>query len=487
MKTLSMGGGGNMTFSVNEIKKYVEEWLEENKEEFYNLSDFIWDNPELGLEEFSAFTAVTKILEEHDYKVESGIGDMPTAFIATYGTEGPVIGVNVEYDCLPGLSQEKDKPFPSPIIEGAPGHGCGHNILCGAAVKVGIALRYVIEKYNLKATIKLLGSPYEEASVGKALVGRVGGYKGVDCVLDWHPWHYNKADYDKCNSVFVINFNFKGKMSHGAYPWIGRSAFDAAMLFGHALEMLREHIIPSGPDAAHTINYTFTDVGAEFANIVPDRTVVQLYGRFSTLDVSKDAFNRIMDAAEGCAKATGTTVEPKIITYTHNKIPNKILAEVVHSNMQRYGAPGFTKDEQNFVKEMQRYSKLEPTGLKTDIDPFGPSETIICDTSEFSWNAPYATFWLAMGPTSGWHNWMITACAGNTIGHKTMDRAAQIISASAIDLITNPDIIDKAKVEWKERMGSNTYECLLPEGHKAPLGVNASVMNKYFPNRKKHI
>lgn len=465
----------------------MEKWLKENKQQFYDLSDFIWSNPELGLEEFGAFSKITDLLKKHDFAIESGIGGMPTAFIATYGDGGPTIGINVEYDCLPGLSQQKDKPYPCPVINGAPGQGCGHNILGSSAVRAGVAIRHAIESYGLKATIKLFGSPYEEASVGKALVGRTGAYKDVDCFLDWHPWHYNRADYDKCNSVFVIKFHFNGKMSHGAYPWQGRSAFDAAMLFGHAIEMLREHIIPAGPDAAHTINYTFTDVGAEFANVVPDRTDVQLYGRFNTLEVSKDAYDRIIKAAEGCAMAVGTTVEPELITYTHNKIPNKTLAEVVHKNLEYYGAPAFTEEEQNFVKEMQKCSGLEPEGLRTDIDEFGESETIICDTSEFSWNAPYATLWLAMGPTSGWHNWMVTACAGNSIGRKTMDRASQIISASAIDIILNPEILKKAKTEWKERMDGRSYKCLLPEEHNAPLGINADVMNKYFPDRKKNI
>lgn len=471
---------------IANIKKYAEEWLEENTQIFNEISDYIWENPELGLEEFGAFNIVTNLLKEHGFDIECGVGGMPTAFIASYGKEKPVIGINVEYDCLPGLSQQKDKAYPCPVIKGAPGQGCGHNILCTAALKSGIAIKHVIEKFNLKATVKLFGSPYEEASVGKPLVGRTGAYKNVDCFLDWHPWHYNKADYDKCNSVFVCKYHFKGKLSHGAYPWNGRSAFDAAMLFGHALEMLREHIIPSGPDAAHTINYTFTDVGAEYANVVPDRTDVQLYGRFNTLEVSKDVFDRIMDAAEGCAKATGTTVTREIITYTHNKIPNKTIAEVVHRNLEYYGAPEFTSEEQDFVKEMQKNAGLEPTGLRTDIDKFGPSETIICDTSEFSWNAPYATFWLAMGPTSGWHNWMVTACAGNSIGQKTMKRAAQITTASAIELILNPDIVEKAKEEWKDRMGKNTYKCLLPDDHEAPLGINADTMDKYFPNRNKN-
>ena len=472
---------------AGKIKDYAEKWLANNSEEFNKLSDFIWENPELGLEEFSAFKAITELLKKYDFKLETGVGDMPTAFIATYGNGHPVIGINVEYDCLPGLSQQKDKPYPCPVIEGAPGQGCGHNILGTAAVKAGVAIRKVIEEYGLSGTIKLFGSPYEEASVGKPMVGRTGAYAEADAILDWHPWHYNKADYDKCNSVFVCMYHFKGKKAHGAYPWQGRSAFDTAMLFGHALELLREHIIPAGPDAAHTINYTFTNVGAEYANVVPDVTDVQLYGRFSDLAVSKDAYDRIMQAAEGAALATGTSVERELITYTHNKIPNKTLAEVVHRNMEHYGAPDFTNEEQNFVKEMQKNAGLEPTGLKTDIDPFGPSETIICDTSEFTWNAPYATFWLTMGPTSGWHNWMVTACAGSSIGQKTLARSSQITTASAIDILTDASIIEKAKAEWKERMGDNKYECLLPSEHKPPIGINAATMDKYFPNRRKSV
>jgi aminobenzoyl-glutamate utilization protein B len=475
-------------YTVNElaskIKAYMEKWLENNKQEFYELADFIWAHPELGLEEYLAHKKITDILRKHGFSVESGLGGMPTSFVATYGTEGPVVGVNVEYDALPGLSQQSNVPYPNPVIDGAPGHGCGHNILGSTAVMAGVALRYALEEFKVKAVIKMLGCPYEEASVGKPLLGRAGVFSGIDFILDWHPWNYNRADYDACNSVFVLNFHFKGKTCHGAMPWLGgRSALDAAMLFAHALEMLREHIIPNGPEAAHTINYTFTDTGPEFANVVPDRTTVQLYGRFNDLDVSQDALRRITLCAEGAALATETTVTREFITYTHNKLPNKTLAEVVHKNFRYYGAPEFTEEEQEFVKKMQRQTGLEPTGLDTTLKEFGPSETIICDTSEFSWNAPYATFWLSMGPAGGWHNWMVTACAGNSIGKKTMDKAARIMSASAIDIILSPETIEKAKAELKERLGGKTYQCLLPEGHKPPLGINKEKMDKYFPDR----
>lgn len=472
---------------TNRIKDYLNEWLEQNKQEFYAAADDLWEHPELGLEEFHAFDLLTGLLKKNGFSVESGQGGMPTAFVAAYtwGTGGPVVGINAEYDCLPGMSQKKDVAYPCPVQEGAPGQGCGHNLLGTSAIFSAVALRYAAEKFQIPCTIRVLGSPYEEASVGKALIGRAGVYRDLDLIMDWHPWNYNRADYDKCNSVFVMKVNFHGKSAHGAYPWEGKSALDAGMLFGMALEMLREHVKPNGPDAASTINYTFQNCGPTFANVVPDITTVQLYGRFANMETSQDAFQRVKNCAEGAALATGTKADFEMVTYTHNKIPNRTLAEVVHKNLAHYGAPEFTQEEQNFVKEMQAYMGVEPTGLDTSIQPCGPSETVICDTSEFSWNAPYVTFWITMGPQGvGWHNWMITACAGGSIGKKTMDRAAQVMTSSFIDIVTSPETVEKARAEWKERMAGRTYECLLPEDHTAPLGVNRDTMEKYFGERE---
>lgn len=468
-------------------KQFLAQWMEENKQQFHDLSDYLWEHPELGLEEFSAHEAITNLLKRHGFQVESGIGGMPTAFVATYGEGKPVIGINVEYDCLPGLSQKKDVPYQSPVIEGAPGQGCGHNLLGTAGVAGGIALRYLLEREGLKATIRLFGSPYEEASVGKPLAGRAGVYQGVDCFLDWHPWYTNHACYEICNSVFVVAFTFTGKGAHGSMPWLGRSALDSALLFAHALEILREHLPPDGPNKGPTINYTFTDVGAKFANVVPETTTVQLYGRAKTVEISQDMYQRIMDAAEGCAKATGTRVEPHLITYTHNKLPNVTLSKVVYDNLVQVGAPEFTQEEQAFAREIQRNAQLEEVGLDQTIQPFGPNDGPITDTSEFSWNAPYAAFNLTTAPKSGWHNWMVTACAGGSIGHKAIDKAAQIFAGSAVDLILHPELLEKAREEWQTCMDGREYHSLLPHDHQVPLGINRSIMDQYFPGRKKSV
>lgn len=464
-----------------EIKAYLQQWLRDNRQEFYQLADYIWDNPELGLEEFKACTAIKGLLEKHGFTVATGLAGMPTSMIASYGSSGPKVGINVEYDCLPGLSQKADSDHPDPVIPGAPGQGCGHNILGSTAVFAGVALRYAFEQFGINATLKLFGSPAEEFSVGKPHMGRAGLYRDIDFFIDWHPWNYNRADYDTCNSVFSVKYHWRGKTAHGAAPWEGRSAMDAGMLFGHAVEILREHLISAPADSANTVNYNFSDTGPEFPNIVPDRASIWLYGRFNEIGQAEDALRRITLCAEGAAMATETTVEREMLTFTHNKLPNKTLSQVVHRNFAAYGPPDFTSGEQDFVKGMQKNAGLEPVGLDTDLKEFGPSGTCICDTSEFSWNAPYTTFWMTMAPAGGWHNWMVTACAGNSIGKKTMDKASLVMAASVADILSEPGLIAKAKDELKERLNGRTYQGLLPDTVKPPLGMNKAIMQKYFP------
>lgn len=467
----------------NDIKDYIFQRMEGHKQEIYELSDYMWEHPELGLEEFEASSRIKDVLAVHGLTLESGIGGLPTSFIATYGKDYPVFGLNVEYDCLPGLSQKKASNTPDPLIPGAPGHGCGHNILGPAAVWAGIALRHAMEGFTIPGTIKIFGSPYEESSVGKPVMGKTGAYKGVDFILDWHPWSDNRADYDTCNSVFIVQYSFTGKTCHGASPWEGRSALDAGMLFGHALEMLREHLVPGNPAAAHTINYTFSDTGPAFANVVPDKAAIIIYGRFNDIAVAQDAYRRVGLCARGAAISTETTVFERLITFTHNKIPNKTLAEIVHKNLEQLGVPEYTEEEQERVKRMQEAAGLDPVGLETEIEPFQFSEAFITDASEFSWNAPYATFDLALGPKGGWHNWMVTACSGSSIGKKCMDKAAQILACSAVDILLSPELIDNAKEELMERLDGRTYESLLPDDYEPPIGFNRSIMEQFFPDR----
>ena len=470
-----------MSDLCSQVKDFIVDWNEKNTQDFYDTADFIWEHPELSMQEFESSAALMKLLEDNGFTVEKGVAGMPTAFIASYGSGRPVIGINAEYDALPGLSQDRENTDKVPVIEGAPGQGCGHNLLGTAAVKAAVAIKSAIDEFKLEGTVKILGSPGEEMCLGKPFMGKAGCYEGFDAILDWHPWNCTKVNYDSCASYFSVKFHYKGRTSHGNSPWHGRSALDAAILQGQAVEMMREHLDPGcPPEAANTINYTFTSTGPEFPSVVPDYATAWYVGRFVTTAEMQSALERVTKCAEAAAMATETEVERELITATHHKIPNKVLAETFRENMIRIGVPQFTEEEQAKAKAIQKAQGRPETGLPTELTPFEGGYTILCDTSEFSWCAPYAAPWIAMAVQDcGWHHWGVTRCAGDTMGKKSMDCAAKVISMTAGDLLTDPEIVEKAQAEWKERLNGEVYESLLPADMEPPIHLNEDVMAKY--------
>lgn len=467
--------------TLQEVKDFIVKWNEENTQEFYDTEQFIWEHPELSLQEFESSKAIIDLMKKHGFEVEEGVAGMPTAFIATYGEGKPVIGFSAEYDALPGLSQDPEKLEKCAITQGAPGHGCGHNLLGTGGAKAAIAVKNAMEKFGLKGTLKLYGTPAEELCLGKPYMGRAGCFDDADAILDWHPWSYTKANYDSCQAYFSKKYHFKGRTSHGNSPWHGRSALDAGQLMGHGIDILREHIYPGNPpDAANTINYTYTTTGPEFPSVVPDYTTVWVIGRFETTEEMLDTLKRVDNCAKGGAIATDTTVEEEVITCTHHKIPNKVLAEKMHKNIETIGVPQFTEEEHEKAKAVQREIGQPETGLPTELDPFEGGFTVLCDTSEYSWCAPYAAPWVAMGMQGcGWHHWGVVRHAADTMGRKSMDCAAKAISLTAADLLCEPEVLEAAQAEWKERMDGRVYECLLPADQQPPLELNRDVMEKY--------
>ena len=466
---------------LKEIKEFIIEWNEVNTADYYEASDQIWENPELSMQEYKSSQTLINLLEKAGFEVEKAVAGMPTAFIASYGSGKPVIGINCEYDALPGLSQDREKLEKAPVKQGAPGQGWGHNLLGTAGVKAATAIKEVIEKFKLSGTVKVIGAPAEELCLGKPFLGKAGYLSGYDAFLDWHPWNYTKVNYDSCQAYMSVKYHFTGRTCHGNSPWHGRSALDAAMLQGHAVEIMREHMYPGcPPDAANTINYTFVTTGPEFPSVVPDYTTAWYIGRFITTEDMEKALERITKCAEAAAMATETEVERELVTATHHKIPNRVLAECMYSNMVQVGAPDFSSEEHKKAKAIQRELGQPETGMPTEIEPFEGGYTVLCDTPEYSWNAPYATAWIAMGMKDcGWHHWGVTRCAGDTMGQKSMDCAAKVISMTAADLLYSQEILAKAHAEWMERMEGKQYQSLLFDDMEPPVNLNKDTMYKY--------
>jgi aminobenzoyl-glutamate utilization protein B len=336
-----------------------------------------------------------------------------------------------------------------------------------------------MREQGFAGTIKIFGTPAEELCIGKPFMGSRGVFEGVDLFLDWHPWSGSSVHYASCPAYFNVKYHFKGRAAHGNAPWYGRSALDAAMLQAHAIEMLREHYPPGpSPTAAHTINYTFSDTGPEFASVVPDRATLWCVGRFSTAELVSEIIERVDKCAEGAALASGTTVTKEYITASREMIPSETVARVLYENLIAAGDAAFTEEEKAFVAALQREEGQTPFWA-AEIPPPGPAVLAVTDAAEYSWVAPYGILILNLGPGPGWHNRMVTACAGGSHGEKTLDKAGLILAWAAADFLEDDALLQKAKAEWAERMKDRRRESLLPADAPVPLDINKAAMDKY--------
>ena len=462
-------------------KKFLINWIENNKADFYAVSDSLWERPELSMQEYFAADQITALLEKNEFSVERGVAGLPTAFVATYGSGKPVIGFSSEYDALPGLSQKKDSNVKDPAVPSAPGHGCGHNLMAMGGVMAASALKDLLKENKLECTIKIFGTPGEELCIGKTFMAREGLFKGVDVFLDWHPAHINKAGASDTNAYFNVKYHFSGKSSHGNAPWMGRSSLDGAMLMAHSIEILREHIKPGTERSATTINYAFPDVGNSFPNVVPDNTIIWIVGRMKDAELAAEVLSRVDDCAKGCAMATGTTVKSEIITATHDMIPNMKLSKVYEENMHFVGLPEFSEEDQESAKEVQRVMGAKETGFSGTIEPTALGSQPVTDASEYSWHAPTALMNFALVPCIelAGHSWTMAKFAGSEIGKKVLSAVAKVISCSAYDLIHHPEIVKESKAEFRSRLNGRTYQSLLPEGAVPDLTTNKDIMNKF--------
>ncbi len=343
------------------------------------------------------------------------------------------------------------------------------------------ALKAAIDKFKLKCTVKVIGSPAEEICVGKPFMARAGCFDNIDAVLDWHPGSGNSTDFATCNAYFSTRYHFFGRTAHGSSPWVGRSALDAALIMGNMIEHLRENITPGVPPmAANTVNYSFPNVGPAFPVVVPDRASLWVVGRIVTVEESRYVIDRLDKCAQGAALATETTFEIERITSTHERVPNKTLAELVYRNLQSVGGPKFTEEEHEFARGLQKAYRAPEVGLDETIGEIHSGNDPVSDNAEYTWFAPMCMLHVATSPRGVTaHSWGTTASVGSSVGKKGLDVVGKVNAGAAIDLVANPDIIDAAKKEMKERLRGRSYSSLIPESVKPPVMINRQIMDRF--------
>lgn len=466
----------------------IPKWIEDNRSMFIELSNEIWGYAELGYKESRSAKTLEDALEEGGFKIERGVAGIPTAFVASYSNgSGPVIGILGEYDALPGLSQDC-VPYRKPLEDGAPGHGCGHNMLGVAGVASAMALKQALDSGQVKGTIRYFGCPAEEGGAGKAFMAKAGVFDGVDICLTWHPDFFNSVPYTNFLANYRVLFRFHGKTAHAAAdPFNGRSALDAVELMNVGVNYLREHMIPDA-----RVHYIITKGGVA-PNVVPDFAESLYSVRAPRTDQLNPLFERVKDIARGAALMTGTELEIQVISGMSNMLVNETINEVLQTKMEEIGAPKFSEEEHAFARELSKsippesletsayiygldsndVAKLKNRALFEDVLPPFKSEIIMpgsTDVGDVSWVAPTGqilTACWALG--SPGHSWQIVAQGKMGIGQRGMLYAGKVMALGALEFMKNDALRRKAVDEFKSKRAAANYVSPIPDGTKPPL------------------
>jgi len=468
------------------LKETAYQWIDENEKKIIEWSDKVWSYAELGLLEYQTSKYLSDIVEKAGFKVDRGVAEMPTAFVGTWSNgEGPTIGILGELDALAGLSQ-KVVPYKDPIKEGAPGHGCGHNIYGAGAVAAAIALKVAMEENNIGGTIKVYGCPAEETLVGKIWMVRDGLFDGVDAVLAHHPGSANTAGTGSSNAMNSFKVHFYGKTAHSAGdPENGISALDAVELMSNGVNFMREHIIEKA-----RVHYIHEECGGQ-PNVVPAYARTWYYCRAPERAQVEEIYDWIMDIVKGADLMARTTSKVEFLTGCYNKLPNKVLADLVVEQMNEIGAPVHTEEELEFAEKMTEtididkkmnslqksnrpgWEKLKDVHFDERVLPDfreGMVSAGSTDVSDVSWITPTIEFntTCCMLGTPG-HSWQFVAQCGMSIGHKGLIFSTKVHAATALELLTKPELLKAVKKEWTDRLAGRTYKPPIPPDLKPPL------------------
>jgi aminobenzoyl-glutamate utilization protein B len=441
------------------------------KADFYgDIARQIWANPELGYLETSSSALLQKTLSDAGFNVTAGVADIPTAFVAEYGSGKPVIGIMAEFDALPGVSQAA-VPFRDPVTEGGPGHACGHHLFGAASVAAGISVMEWMKENKIVGTIRVYGTPAEEGGGGKVYIARAGLIKDIDTMIHWHPSSENSASATSSLANISTKFRFYGEASHAAAaPERGRSALDAVEAMNFMVNMLREHV-----PMETRMHYVITR-GGEAPNVVPAFAESYHYVRHPDALVVKEIFERMIKTAEGAALGTQTRMEYEVINGVYNLLPNETLARIMHKNLELVGGVNYTPEETKFAEEI---IKTYPAGVKVNLEdagriaPFVVSDgggSASTDVGDISWLVSTVGLGTATWvPGTSAHSWQAVAAGGMSIGQKGMLVAAKTMALTAIDIFKDPSLTDRALQELNERRGADfSYKALVGD-RSAPL------------------
>jgi aminobenzoyl-glutamate utilization protein B len=445
---------------MSKQKKEIVASIERHQDKLIEISDSIWALAETAFNETKSAELLASYAEENGMKVERGVAGIPTAFTATYGSGKPVISILGEFDALPGISQ-KSQPSKEPLVEGAPGHGCGHNMFGTASLGAAIAIKEQIEAGKLQGTVKFLGTPAEEKFFAKVWMVKEGLWDDVDVNVSWHPGSNIEADAQSSLALVDFKVEFFGQAAHAsADPWNGRSASDALELYTTGINYYREHIRPTV-----RIHYHIQD-GGQVVNVVPDYSRLWVRVRDTKRKGMNVVYERIKEMAEGAAIMSDVDYKISLISGIYEVLVNRTGEEAMQKNLELLGPITYTDEEITYGKKIQEATGKPQVGFDSNINPLLETQEHpmggSTDVGDVSWVVPNINLSVTVAPKdTPWHSWAVIACGSMSIGHKGMLYASKAMGMTMVDLFNNPKLVSDMKKEFKERKGNEIYEPMI--------------------------
>ncbi|MGP1283383.1 MAG: amidohydrolase [Parasphingopyxis sp.] len=420
----------------------------------------IWEWAEVGYRENRSSALLRSELASHGFAIREGVAEIPTAFVAEYGTDGPVIAILAEFDALPGISQS-DAPVRDPVAERPASHACGHNLFGAGSLTAAIAVRQWLEATGTPGRIRLYGTPAEEGGSGKVYMVRAGLFDDVDFALHWHADDENSAAARTSLANRSAKFRFTGISAHAAAaPEQGRSALDGVEALNMMVNLMREHV----PQDAR-IHYVITE-GGNAPNVIPDFAEVFYYVRHPDPAGVEAIWERLEAAARGAAMGTGTEVQWEVIHGNNPLLVNDTLARMMDAHLRRLGGLEYTAEESAFAERLSESlgDAARPLESAAEIQPYervlGYGST---DVGDVSWATPTVGVRIATWvPGTSSHSWQSAAASGTTIGYRGAQLAAKALALAAVELYTRPDLRTAARAEFDAARGPEyEYRSLL--------------------------
>jgi len=425
----------------------------------------IWNWAEVGYQEEQTSSRLQKELRDAGFSVRAGVADMPTAFVAEYGSGKPVIAILAEMDALPGVSQAA-VPERSPLRGRISGHACGHHLFGTGSTSAGIAVKNWLLANKRVGTIRVYGTPAEEGGAGKAYMVRAGLFNDVDIALHWHAGDRNVVTNEPSLANKSAKFRFSGVAAHAAgAPDRGRSALDGVEAMNYMANLMREHM----PDDAR-LHYIITR-GGDAPNVVPEFAEVYYYVRHRNPMVMAELFDRLVRISEAAAMGTGTSVKHEVIHGAYSLLPNDALAVLIDEKLRKVGGAQWDASEQAFATKISTTfaeADLGP-GSERDVQPIGARMSFgSTDVGDVSWTVPTIGFRTATWvPGTPGHSWQAVAAGGMSIGLKGMENASKVLALTAVDLLSRPALITAAREEFERRRGPD-FRYASAVGDRAP-------------------